>query len=99
MWLEPGRSILDLFGRGFVLLTFGAADSVAPLLAAAQAQGVPMKAITVVDEEAARIYERRHVLVRPDGHVAWRGNTVPSDAAALVARVRGAAAPVATSPR
>jgi hypothetical protein len=29
--------------------------------------------------------------VRPDGHVAWRADTVPTDATALIDRVRGAA--------
>jgi hypothetical protein len=36
-------------------------------------------------------YERPLVLVRPDGHVAWRGDVAPADPAALVARIRGAA--------
>ena len=35
------------------------------------------------------LYERRLVLVRPDGHVAWRGDEVPSDALALIDTVRG----------
>jgi hypothetical protein len=29
------------------------------------------------------------VLVRPDRHVAWRGNRAPADPAALLARVTG----------
>ena len=30
------------------------------------------------------------VLIRPDGHVAWRGAAVPADALALTDTVRGA---------
>jgi hypothetical protein len=30
------------------------------------------------------------VLVRPDGHVPWRGNDLPLDASWLVDKVRGA---------
>jgi hypothetical protein len=30
------------------------------------------------------------VLDRPDHHVAWRGDELPTDAAALIDRVRGA---------
>ena len=36
------------------------------------------------------LYERRLVLVRPDGHVAWRGDTMPDDPLAVVDCVRGA---------
>jgi len=31
------------------------------------------------------------VLVRPDGHVGWRGDASPSDPAAVIDRLRGAA--------
>jgi hypothetical protein len=30
--------------------------------------------------------------MRPDGHVAWRGDALPDDADAVIDRVRGAAA-------
>ena len=35
-------------------------------------------------------YERSMVLVRPDGHVAWRGDAVPDNPAAIIDHVRGA---------
>ena len=42
------------------------------------------------DPAIAELYERSLVLVRPDGHVAWRGDRLPGDVAALTDRVRGA---------
>ncbi len=36
------------------------------------------------------LFERPLVLVRPDGHVAWRGGESPNDPAALADLVRGA---------
>ena len=40
--------------------------------------------------EAAALYERRLVLVRPDGHVAWRGDSQPTASLELIDTVRGA---------
>jgi hypothetical protein len=31
------------------------------------------------------------VLVRPDGHVAWRGDTLPGSPSEIIDKVRGAA--------
>jgi hypothetical protein len=89
-WMDGGRSILDLFGRGFVLLRFGDAPPCAELEAAAERRSVPLTIATVDDREAARLYERHLVLVRPDGHVAWRSDAAPPDPVGLIDRVRGA---------
>ena len=90
-WLAPGRSTLDLFGKAFVLLRFGATPvDVAPLLAAAKARGVPLEVVDLDHAEAARLYERKLVLVRPDGQVAWRGDVAPAEGEAVIDAVRGA---------
>jgi 2-polyprenyl-6-methoxyphenol hydroxylase-like FAD-dependent oxidoreductase len=89
--LADGRSTLDLFGRSFVLLALGAEKAeAAPLAAAAKGAGVPLEVVELNEPQAKRIYERRLVLVRPDGHVAWRSHKMSSDAAAVIERVRGA---------
>jgi 2-polyprenyl-6-methoxyphenol hydroxylase-like FAD-dependent oxidoreductase len=91
-WLGDGRSTLDLFGKGFTLLRFGdRAPGAAALTAAAGACGVPLHEVAVEDTAVAALYGRKLVLVRPDGHVAWRGDAAP-DPRAIVDRVRGAAA-------
>jgi hypothetical protein len=59
------------------------------LLAAFAERGVPVKALDVQSPAARDLYERDIVVVRPDQHVAWRGNADPSDAADVVARVTG----------
>ena len=89
--LNDGHSTLDLYGRGFVLARFGeAAPGDQTIVDAATARGVPIRVETIANPEAATIYETRLVLVRPDGHIAWRGNNAPSDALAVIDRVRGA---------
>jgi 2-polyprenyl-6-methoxyphenol hydroxylase-like FAD-dependent oxidoreductase len=93
-WMADERSTLDLFGDGFVLLRLGSQPPDAtPLLDAARTRGVPTREVALADAEIAALYERPLVLVRPDGHVAWRGNECPTDAAAVIDRVRGAGGP------
>ncbi|HEX2929798.1 MAG TPA: FAD-dependent monooxygenase, partial [Candidatus Binatia bacterium] len=92
-WLSEGCSTLDLFGAGFVLLRFGKNSVDAnKLVEAAAARRVPLTIRDVDDAKIAELYERRLVLVRPDGHVAWRGDVCPDDALPLIDQVRGAAA-------
>lgn len=90
-WLPDGRSIIDLFGREFVLLSFGDDARLGqPLLDKARACGVPLRLERIDQPEIAALYQRRLVLVRPDGHVAWRGDALPDDVCALLDTVRGA---------
>jgi 2-polyprenyl-6-methoxyphenol hydroxylase-like FAD-dependent oxidoreductase len=89
-WLADGRSTLDLFGNGFTLLRLGAAAPQPLAIEPAFAEcGVPLTSISIADRAIATLYERPLVLVRPDGHVAWRGSEEPADARAIVDHVRG----------
>jgi 2-polyprenyl-6-methoxyphenol hydroxylase-like FAD-dependent oxidoreductase len=91
VWLKDGRSTLDLFGRGFVLLRLGSdAPSGDRLAHAAAARKLPLSRITIDEPAVVEAYARRLVLVRPDGHVAWRADVEPADAGALIDTVRGA---------
>jgi 2-polyprenyl-6-methoxyphenol hydroxylase-like FAD-dependent oxidoreductase len=90
-FLADGRSTLDLFGRGFTLLGFGAnTNEAAPLLAAARQRKVPMSFVTIAEPDIAALYQRKFGLVRPDGHVAWRADRMPDNALGLLDVVRGA---------
>jgi hypothetical protein len=61
------------------------------LVAAAKQRGVPLEVVTIGDPKIVQLYERPLVLVRPDGHVAWRAATAPEDPLAIVDTIRGAA--------
>jgi hypothetical protein len=95
VFLGDGRSTLDLFGRGFALLRLGSdAPSGARIEQAAAERGVPLASIALTEPEVLAAYERRLVLVRPDGHVAWRADAEPADAGALIEVVRGQSIPI-----
>ncbi len=85
-WLAEGRSTLDLFGAGFTLLRFGSLED---LSVEARRRGVPLNTVDIDDPAIAALYERKLVLVRPDGHVAWRGDALPVGRGALLKRVTG----------
>ena len=51
---------------------------------------MPLTVVDLADEKIAPLYQRRLVLVRPDGHVAWRDDTAPADALTLIDKLRGA---------
>ena len=87
---RDGISTLDLFGREFVLLRFGNhAPSDDRLAKAARAVSVPYRSHNITDPAIETVYEKPLVLVRPDGHVAWRGNALPADCDGLIATVTG----------
>jgi 2-polyprenyl-6-methoxyphenol hydroxylase-like FAD-dependent oxidoreductase len=90
LWLPDGRSTLDLFGRGFILLRLGIdAPSGERIVRSAVQRNVPLRSIAIAEPQVLKAYERRLALVRPDGHVAWRADNEPADAGALIDTVRG----------
>lgn len=97
-WLSDGRSTLDLFGEGFVLLRLAVIDTQV-LEAAARQRGVPLTVLRIDDPAIADLYERRLVLVRPDGHVAWRSDRLPEDPSGIIDVVRGAGPRIAARRR
>jgi hypothetical protein len=90
-WLPDGRSTLDLFGNEFVLLAFDTVDGIDRMQSAFLRRRVPFRVEHISDPSLAALYERRFVLVRPDGHVAWRADVIESPEL-IVDTVRGAPA-------
>ena len=87
LWLDVARkhSTLDLFDQRFVLMTGPLADSWQEAARVVSAKGnVPIDAVRLdsVDEsQGLRMGPRGAVLVRPDGHVAFRMAWTPPDPA------------------
>jgi len=90
VWLTPGASLFDRLGRGFTLLDLSRGTRrTNAFTEAAGTRRLPLTVVTLDQPEARDLYERDLVLIRPDQHVAWRGNAAPADCAALFARVTG----------
>ncbi len=87
LWLTDGRSLYDALGPDYTMLRFDAAVDVQPLMFAAAQAGVPIALLDVNCAHGAEVYRHKLVLNRPDGHVAWRGDTAPANPVALIDRI------------
>jgi putative polyketide hydroxylase len=95
LWLDDGRSTLDLYGSAFAALTDPAGkrelDTAAEI---ARAAGIPLD-VHVIDaaawHELYGVERGGVVLVRPDGYVAWRSIAQPPTSHELAAALRAAA--------
>lgn len=89
LWLDNGRSLYDSLGPDYTLVRADPLEDVSGLVDAATEAGMPLTVLDLDTPEARKAYPEKLVMVRPDQHVAWRGNRVPSTPAALVAQMTG----------
>ncbi len=88
-WLRDGRSLYDALGPEFTLLRFDPAIKTHALAEASLALGLPLAVLDIAPGEADAVYREKLVLVRPDQHIAWRGDDAPEDVLGLLNHVRG----------
>ncbi|WP_324740430.1 FAD-dependent monooxygenase [Tsuneonella sp. CC-YZS046] len=88
VFLKDGTALFDKLGLFFTLVVVDDADT-APLERAASDLGIPLDVLKLRQPELSAIYERNLLLVRPDQHVAWRGDELPADPKALLELVVG----------
>ena len=90
VWLDGHVALQDHLGPGYALLRLGAAPKgTAGLEEAMKRRGAPFQVLDIPDAAARDLYGVDLVLLRPDLHVAWRGNRTPAEPAKLAARVTG----------
>ena len=80
--LPEHSSILDLFGKQFVILIIGGDESDLEDLKVALAKGgVAFESCTYPPlPELTELYDRKYFLIRPDGVISWRSDYQPSAA-------------------
>ena len=91
-WLDNGGSLYDALGDGYTLLRFDEAADTGSLDQAAVDAGLPLRLLDCPRPDAARWLTTKLIVVRPDRHVAWRGDRVPADPNAFVSMLNGATA-------
>jgi hypothetical protein len=89
LWLRDGRSLYDALGPDFTLLRRDRAEDVSGIVEAATNRGMPLTVVDIEADDARAAYPEKLVLVRPDQHIAWRGDRAPHKPASLVSRATG----------
>jgi 2-polyprenyl-6-methoxyphenol hydroxylase-like FAD-dependent oxidoreductase len=88
VWLKSGRALFDALGQGFTLLDWRQSGAAAEWVGEARVAGVPLELLSLEAAEGRDLYGADYAIVRPDQHVAWRGDRL-SEAAGLMRRVAG----------
>jgi hypothetical protein len=91
--LADNSQLFDRLGPGFTLVDLSGEGVGEPMVKEAKRRGIPMTHLALDDGAARSCWERDLVLVRPDEHVAWRGDDVPGDWEAVLDRVTGRETP------
>jgi 2-polyprenyl-6-methoxyphenol hydroxylase-like FAD-dependent oxidoreductase len=91
VWMHDGSSLYDHFGQGFCLVATldSRDDDIQAIAQAARDVGVPLKLLQPQESSASALYGERYTLVRPDQHVAWRGNDWPADGRQVFEMITG----------
>lgn len=91
VWLEDGKAIQDMIDPyKFTLLNLGEDRGASRAFTDAFGKvSVPFDSISVASQAAHKVYEKDMLLLRPDMHIAWRGDSVPENVSEVVAQVTG----------
>lgn len=91
VWLKDHTAVQDRIGHGdhYTLLRFDQRADASGFADAFQAIGAPFKVLDLDDAHARAVYGYGLMLLRPDMHIAWRGNAAPEDAAKLARMATG----------
>jgi 2-polyprenyl-6-methoxyphenol hydroxylase-like FAD-dependent oxidoreductase len=90
VWLDDGTALHDRIGDGFTLLRLGGTQvDTTGLAQAMRATGAPLDVLDIGDDAPRAVYGYDLLLLRPDLHVAWRGNQPPANAKRLAEIVTG----------
>jgi 2-polyprenyl-6-methoxyphenol hydroxylase-like FAD-dependent oxidoreductase len=87
IWLKDGRAMQDILGDNYTLLDLTGACDAAVLEAAFARIGAPLTVLRLDEAHVRDVYGCSLLLLRPDLHIVWRGETLPAavDELAVVA--------------
>jgi 2-polyprenyl-6-methoxyphenol hydroxylase-like FAD-dependent oxidoreductase len=90
VWLDDGAPMQDRIPDGYTILKLGGSRAEARgLERAIRERGAPATVREIPDRVAREVYGYDLILLRPDLHVVWRGNSAPENPARIAAVATG----------
>ncbi len=90
VWLEDSTAMQDRIGEGYTILRLGRSTAdLRSLEREISKFGAPVEMIDIPDATARDVYGYDILLLRPDMHIVWRGNSPPEDATVLAKLTTG----------
>jgi hypothetical protein len=90
VWLADGSAVQDRIGYdlGYTLLRFSDQDANGLANAFASLRA-PLRVLDLRDAHPRELYGHDLILLRPDMHIAWRGNAMPDEPLVLARMATG----------
>jgi len=89
VWLKDGRAMQDVLGRDYTLLDLQGNCDTRAFESAFTRLGAPLDVVRLDEPHVREVYGCSLLLLRPDLHIAWRGDKPPKDADSLCALATG----------
>lgn len=89
IWLKDRAAMQDLLGADYTFVDLTGVADVSAVKAAFHTIGAPLEILSRDEEHVRMVYGCRYLLVRPDLHIVWTGNSLPSDPPSLARLATG----------
>lgn len=89
IWLKDHTAMQDVLGVDYTFVDLTGTVDASPVKTAFEAIGAPLDIVSRAEEHVRMTYGCRYLLVRPDLHIVWTGNSLPSDPDALARLATG----------
>jgi len=89
MWLKDGTPLQDSLGADYTLLDLSGEADTSAFEDAFGDLKAPLQVVRMDEPQLRDFYNGSLFLLRPDLHIAWRGDAVPYDARAIAALATG----------
>ncbi|MGE0829381.1 MAG: FAD-dependent monooxygenase [Hyphomonadaceae bacterium] len=89
MWLKDGSAMQDVLGDWWTVLDLKGDLDTKGFEAAFKELGAPFEVKRMDEPHVRETYGKPYFLLRPDLHIAWRGDAAPADAKKLVRMAAG----------